>query len=187
MSPTQPDVSKPISPNYEAPSSDVFRDFTLAVIESASEFGIICHGRRKVALEKYDKPLFVSNWSQDSEKYVTIRDSIFQAEENPNPVQEYSENINMLKCRGFLVDLINGHGCNCKQSRQHVNHDAVQPINPLRAYRSSEAIKEALWSTVLGAEKNIISKRDLQAIPQSPLAFSYVSRRKFRQRSASHT
>jgi hypothetical protein len=74
----QPDLSKLIIPNYEASISDVFRDFTLSVIEASDELDIIYHGR-KGTLEESEMPSWVPDWSQQPEDYITSFDPIFQA------------------------------------------------------------------------------------------------------------
>lgn len=113
----QPDLSKLIAPNYEASISEVFRDFTLSVIEASDEFDIICHGR-KGTLEGSEMPSWVPDWSQEPEDYITSFDPVFQAAGITKPVREYSENKNLLKCQGFEVDLIDGYGCNCYRGRK---------------------------------------------------------------------
>jgi hypothetical protein len=53
-----------MAPDYEATSSDVFRDFTLSVIEATGELDIIYQARRRNTLEEVDMPFWVTNWLQ---------------------------------------------------------------------------------------------------------------------------
>lgn len=150
----QPDISKLIAPDYEATSSDMFRDFTLSVIEATGELDIIYQARRGNTLEDMDMPSWVTDWSQQPADYLTIQEpKNFQAAGNSKPIMEHSEDRNLLKCRGFLADFVDGHGCNCNEFRHHDNHDAAQPITLLQPYESVEAIKDALWNAVLGGRK----------------------------------
>jgi hypothetical protein len=104
----QPEVSKLRAPNYDASISEGFRDFTLSVIEVSGGPDIICHGRKGNGLEESEMPSWMPSWSQKPGDDLTTFDPVFHATEKSNPVQEHSENENLLKCQGIVVDRIDG-------------------------------------------------------------------------------
>jgi len=93
-----------MAPDYEATSSDVFRDFTLSVIEATGELDIIYQARRRNTLEEVDMPFWVTNWLQQpaarspqtTSPYKNQRK--FRAAGNSKPIMEHSEDRNLLKC-----------------------------------------------------------------------------------------
>lgn len=65
-----------------------------------------------------------------------------------------SDNPNQLKCQGFIIDLIDGHGCNCQHQNDQTHvHDVVPPITLVQPYKSVEDIKDAIWNAILGGRK----------------------------------
>ncbi|KAH8787410.1 hypothetical protein BGZ57DRAFT_448975 [Hyaloscypha finlandica] len=145
----QPDLSKLVAPNYDASVSDVFQDFALSVIDVSGQLDIIYHGRKGNELEKSDMPSRVPDWSQEPKDYITILDPVFQAAGTSKPVREGSEKKNLLKWRGFVVNSIDGYGCNSSWGKSDI-HDVAQPLTLLQPYKSPEETKDTLLNAILG-------------------------------------
>jgi len=154
----QPNLSKIIAPTYTASVSDVFRDFTLSVIDVTGSLDIICQTRRGHDLEKSEMPSWVPDFSKEPGDYVTALYPLFHAAGTSKPLLEYSKDKNLLKCQGFVVDFVDGHGCNCRGG-ENDTHDVAQPITLLQPYKTPEDVIEALWSAILGGrDEHDVSK-----------------------------
>jgi hypothetical protein len=94
----------------------------------------------------------VPDWSQEPKEYITILDPVFQAAGTSKQVREGSEKKNLLKCRGFVVDSIYGHGSNCSWGKSDI-YDVAQPLTLLQPYKPPEEIKDAFLNAILGGRE----------------------------------
>jgi len=145
----QPDLSKIIAPDYTASIKEVFRDFALSVIDVTGSLDIICQTRRGHDLENSEMPSWVPDFSKKSKDYITALNPLYHAAGTSKPVLEYSRDKNLLRCQGFAVDLVDGHGCNC-DGGENDTHDVFQPATLLRPYNTPEDVIKALWNAFSG-------------------------------------
>ncbi|KAL9035093.1 MAG: hypothetical protein Q9180_005041 [Flavoplaca navasiana] len=134
-----------IKPDYTDSVENVYRSFALATVRATGSLDVIRHC---VPTEGSDSPSWVPSLATEpTGDALTLRDDSFATSGLSSASISTMSTSNLLSCRGFIADWIDGLGC--MWSRNWDSGSVVQTQSTLDPYGTFEAAQEAIWKSMV--------------------------------------
>lgn len=142
-------LSDHIVPDYNATVSQVFTDFAKAFIVANNSLELL----EQCTWSTKGMPSWVPDWTDTDHFRLYSGRSTYHATKSASAVFYFENNDQSLSCQGARMDSIDGLGERYFQDfESHRCKDVVlQPKGRKNVYGSEEALKEALWNTLVGS------------------------------------
>ena len=138
-------VARLIVADYTDTVANVYRSFALATIQGTRSLDIIRHS---APIEGSKIPSWVPDWRPKRASVpLTVSDTSFATGGPSIASIRILENAQVLSCRGFIFDCIDGMGC--LWSKGWSAESVTASKNDLNPYGSFESAREAIWKSLI--------------------------------------
>ena len=142
-------VARLIKPDYTDTVVNVYRSFALATIEGTGSLDILRHSG-SIDDARSNIPSWLPDWRTDSiPAALTTSDTAFAASGSSLASAQTLPDSQLLSCRGYIIDRIDGIGC--LWSRGWSADSVTASKGELNAYKSFEGARDALWKTLVAS------------------------------------
>jgi hypothetical protein len=141
-----PRISSRIMVDYRKSVLEVYKEYAKAHISAYENLEMLLESDFPI---RPNFPSWLPNWSFVNPKARGLRPRTAYRAGAHDPVDpEFSNNLGLLTCRGFIIDAVDGLAAS-----QRIGDSKFQPVYSNNVYGTEEATKDAFWRTLI-ADRN---------------------------------
>lgn len=134
-----------VKPDYTDTVENVYRSFTLAILEATGSLDVIRHC---ASSESSNFPSWVPDLAiAQKNAPLTLRSNSFATSDSSLASFQLLPDSHLLSCKGFITDHIDGMGC--MWSKGWAPESVLQTQGTMNPYETFEEARDAIWKTMV--------------------------------------